>query len=115
MQYGSFTIPTKKAQGPKVDSNTVITQFEDIANEVDQADEKGSSALSGGASLVETTQEKFRRLGRPYIRMAGIEEGVKYFLVMSPLMSTTLASTPFIETDVTSVFPPGKISNRVLS
>ena len=33
--------------------------------------------------------------------MAGIEEGVKYFLVMSPLMSTTLASTPFIETDVT--------------
>ena len=38
----------KKAKGPKVDSNTVITQFEDIANEVDQADEKGSSALSGG-------------------------------------------------------------------
>ena len=91
----------KKVQGPKLDSNTIIAQFEDIATEIDEADECGSSPLSGGASIVETSQEKYRRLGRPYIRSAGIEEGMKYVLVMSPLMSKTLASSPFIETDIT--------------
>ena len=57
--------------------------------------------MPGGASIVETTQEKYRRLGRPYIRSAGMEEGMKYVLVMSPLMSITLASSQFIETDIT--------------
>ena len=55
----------KKAEGPKLDPNTVITQFEDIATEIDEADEKGLSPLSGGASIVETTQEEYRHLGRP--------------------------------------------------
>ena len=91
----------KKARGPKLDSTTVIEQFEDICTEIDEADERGSSPLSGGASIVETSQEKYRRLGRPYIRSAGIEEEMKYLLVMSPLMSTALASSPFIETDIT--------------
>ena len=35
--------------------------------------------LSGGASIVETSQEKYRRLGVPYIRKAGFEEGMKYY------------------------------------
>ena len=93
----------KKAQGPKLHSDTVIAQFEDIATEIDEADERGSSQLSGGAAIVETSQEKYRRLGRPYIRKAGFVEGMKYLLVMSPLMSTTLASSPFIETDITYI------------
>ena len=68
----------KKAQGPNLHSDTVISQFEDIATEIDEADQRGSSILSGGASIVETSQEKYRRLGRPYIRKAGFEEGMKY-------------------------------------
>ena len=91
----------KKAQGPNLHSDTLIAQFEDIATEIDEADQRGSSILSGGASIVETSQEKYRRLGRPYIRKAGFEEGMKFLLVMSPLMSTTLASAPFIEADIT--------------
>ena len=77
----------KKAQG--LDSNTTIAQFEDFATEIDEADECGSSPLSGGASIVETSHEKYRHLGRPCVRSAGIEEGMKYVLVMSPLMSSS--------------------------
>ena len=68
----------------------MIPQFEGIATEVDEADEKGS----GGAYIVETTQNIWEDL-------TGIEEGMKYLLVMSSLMSTTLASSPLIETDTT--------------
>ena len=86
----------KKAQGPKLDPNMVIARFEEIANEIDEADERGAGPLAGGVFIVETPQEKYRRLGRPYVRSAGIEEDMKYVLVMSPLMSKTLASSPCI-------------------
>ena len=53
-----------------------------------------------GACLVETTAEKYRSVGRPYLRIAGFEEYVTYMLAMSPLMSQVL-SVPFIEADIT--------------
>ena len=64
----------KKSQGPKFDSKTVIEQFESICTEIDESDEKESCPLSGGASVVETTEEKYKRLGRPYIISAGMGE-----------------------------------------
>ena len=42
----------KKAQGPKLHSDTVIAQFEDIATEINEADERGSSPLSRGHPLL---------------------------------------------------------------
>ena len=43
----------KKAQGPKLDPNMVIARFEEIANEIDEVDERGAGPLAGGASIVE--------------------------------------------------------------
>ena len=50
----------KKAQGPKLDPNTVIAQFEQFATEIDELDERGAGPLTGGPSVVETSQEKYR-------------------------------------------------------
>ncbi len=43
----------------------------------------------------------YRRLGRAYLRAAGVEGGVKYIVVMSPLMAKVLSVSPFIEADIT--------------
>lgn len=97
---GRVRYQLKKAKGPKLDCATVIHDFESIADEIDMSDENGTGVL-GGASLVETSLEKYRRLGRPYLRSAGIEDGIKYVLVMTPLMAQILSSAPFIQADIT--------------
>lgn len=58
---GKVRYQLKKAQGPTLDSATVIHEFESIADEIDQADAIASGEC-GGATLVETTSEKYRRL-----------------------------------------------------
>ncbi len=45
---------------------TAVYNFEQQADEIDRADDLASGDL-GGASLKETTSEKHRRLGRPYL------------------------------------------------
>ena len=97
---GKVRYQLKKAKGPKLDSATVIDDFESIADEIDQADAIASGEC-GGATLVETTSEKYRRLGRPYLRSAGIEDGIKSVLVMTPLMAQIVSSAPFIQADIT--------------
>ncbi len=83
-----------------MDAVTAVYDFEQYADEIDQVDELASGGLAG-ASLRETTGEKYRRLGRPYLRAAGVEDGVKYIVVMSPLMAKVLSVSPFIEADIT--------------
>ena len=60
-----------------------------------------ASGECGGATLVETTSEKYSRLGQPYLRSAGMEDGIKFVVVMTPLMAQILASAPFIQADIT--------------
>ena len=97
---GKVRCQLKNTQGPILDSATVIHDFESIADEIDEADAIASGEC-GGATLVETTSEKYRRLGRPYLRSAGMEDGIKYVVVMTPLMAQILASAPFIQADIT--------------
>lgn len=99
-KLGKVRYQLKKAQGPTLDSATVIHEFESIADEIDQADAIASGEC-GGTTLVETTSEKYRRLGLPYLRSAGMEDGIKYVVVMIPLMAQILASAAFIQADVT--------------
>ena len=89
----------QKARGPKVDPQTVIYDFKQIADSIDNHDERESD--QSGASVVETTCEKYRKIGRPYLRSAGMDEQVNYIVVMSPLMAKILTDAPFLEADVT--------------
>ena len=50
---------------------------------------------------METTCQKYRKIGRPYLRSAGMDEQVNYIVVMSPLMAKILTDAPFLEADVT--------------
>ena len=89
----------RHARGPKVDPRTVIYDFKQIADSIDNHDERESG--QSGASVVETTCEKYRKIGRPYLRSAGMDEQVNYIVVMSPLMAKILTDAPFLEADVT--------------
>ena len=45
----------EKAQGLKLDPNMVIARFGEIANEIDEVDERGANPLAGGASILTNT------------------------------------------------------------
>ena len=98
---GKVQYALKKAKGPRLSPHEVIHKFKEYADEIDENDERFSGCMSGGASLKETTREKYRRLGRPYLRSAGLQDDMKYILVMSPLMAEVLAAAPFIQADIT--------------
>ena len=67
--------------------------FEAIADDIDSTDNSHSGSQ-------ETAKEYFQ-LGRPYMREAGIINGIKFALLQSPLMSQQLSKTSFIECDIT--------------
>jgi len=72
---------------------TIIQRIEATTDDIDSRDERLSGVYSG-ACVTETTAERYRQLGRPYLRSAGYEEDINYVVVMSPLMSQVLASAP---------------------
>ena len=42
-----------------------------------------------------------KKLSRPYLVSAGLEDGIKYILTMNPYMSESLSMSEFIQTDIT--------------
>ena len=67
--------------------------FEKIANEIDASDE----ALVGSESDV----HQLKKFTRPYLISAGIEGGINYIFCMNPFMCSLLATSEFIEADIT--------------
>ena len=65
--------------------------FEAIADDIDSTDNSGS----------QETAKEYSQLGRPYMREAGIINGIKSALLQSPFMSQQLSKASFIECDIT--------------
>ena len=65
-----------------------------MANEIDTGDNEhaGDDRMS---------DHQYRKLRHPYLRSVGLTDGVKFILIMSPLMCKILASADYIEADVT--------------
>ena len=95
-----YQLSKSKKQHGNGDVLFLLKHFQEVIDQIDEKDDELSGENSG-ASLVETTAERYRSLGRPYLRTAGFEESITYMLVMSPLMSQVLVSAPFIEADIT--------------
>ena len=74
-------------------SKSSIEEFEEVADEIDSNDEQ----YSGDDGK---TRKECSKLGRPYLRAVGIEDGVKYILTMSPLICDIPCSADFLEADV---------------
>ena len=72
----------------------VHSLFETIADEIDATD--NDRAGDNGK-----TEQHYKKLGRPYLRAVGMEDGVSYILTMSPLMCDILTSADFMQADVT--------------
>ena len=70
-----------------------LDNFERVADEIDNKD----AQLAGS----EKDSSHLRQLMRPYMVSAGVEEGVKFILCMSPFMCSLLAESEFIEADIT--------------
>ena len=87
----SHIVTNARKQSPMYSSKWSIEEF---ADEIDSKDEQYSGD-DGKA------RKEYSKLGRPYLRSVGIEDGVKYILTMSPLMCDTLYSEDFLEADVT--------------
>ena len=43
---------------------------------------------------------RFKKLSRPYLVSAGLEDGIKYIFTMNPYMSELLSTSEFIQTDI---------------
>ena len=67
--------------------------LETVADEVDKED------LQRSHDNQQATQ--YKEQGRPYLVSAGVESGIKYALVMSPLMCKILSTAEFLQTDIT--------------
>ena len=68
-----------------------VNNFEAVADEIDTNDSKKSGEANN----------ELKHLCRPYLCSAGIEDGINYIFTMNPLMSQLLASSNFIEADIT--------------
>lgn len=90
----SRIVTNARKLSPAYSSKWSVEEFETIADEIDSKDEQ----YSGDDGK---TRKEFSKLGRPYLRAVGIEDGVKYILTMSPLMCDILCSADFLEADVT--------------
>ena len=71
-----------------------INSFEDVANEIDEEDENVC-----GAPAEEV--DELKKLSRPDLASAGIENGINYIHTMSLYMTQVLANTDFVEADLT--------------
>ena len=83
-----------RQESPLLSHKWSIEEFENIADEIDATDKEhvGDSGVS---------EQQYKKLGRPYLRSVGIEDGVRYIVTMSPLMCDVLTTADFIESDVT--------------
>lgn len=70
-----------------------ITEFEDLANEIDSQDTKNSGDTQEDINL--------HQLCRPYLVSTGMENEIQYIHTMNPLMSDLLARSMFVEADIT--------------
>ena len=71
-----------------------IASFEKIADDIDKEDASNESNLCSSSN-------ELKKLSRPYLVSAGIENGLQYIFTMNPLMSEILAKAEFIEADIT--------------
>ena len=90
----SRIVSKTRQQSPLLSHKWSVEDFENIADEIDATDKEhvGDSGVS---------EQQYKKLGRPYLRSVGIEDGVKYLLTMSPLMCDVFTTADFIESDVT--------------
>jgi len=74
-----------------------ITSFEKMADDIDEKDASHRSTYSHSLS------NELKKLSRPYLVSAGIENGIQYIFTMNinPLMSEILLKAEFIEADIT--------------
>ena len=71
-----------------------ITLFEKMADDIDEED-----ALHG-SSYSHSLSDELKKLSRPYLLSAGIENGIQYIFTMSPLMSEILSKAESIEAEI---------------
>ena len=90
----SRIVTNARKQSPMYTSKWSVEEFEHIADEIDSRDEQ----YSGDAGK---SRDEYSKLGRPYLRAVGTEDGVKYIVKMSPLMCDVLCNADFLEADVT--------------
>ena len=70
-----------------------VTNFEEVADDIDSKDEE----LTG----VTVDSHQLKGLTRPYLVAGGIENGIKFIFCMSPFMSSLLAESEIVEADTT--------------
>ena len=83
----------KSKQQTTAGSNWDVSNFEQAADEVDSKDEELTGDVDDSLQI--------KRLARPYLVAAGIENGTKFIFCMSPFMCSLLAESEFVEADVT--------------
>ena len=72
----------------------IPSKFEEVAEEIDQEDYKRS-----GDS--QERMKKYKCYGRPYLISAGIENGIEFIFMMTPLMTKIASQAMFIQCDIT--------------
>ena len=84
----------KAKQLTSAGSNWDVSNFETIADDLDSNDEQHAGDTA-------SSLDKLKKLSQPYLVSAGIENAIKFIFCMSPLMSSILAESDFIEADIT--------------
>ena len=72
-----------------------IALFEKLADEIDEGD------ASHGRNYSHSLSNELKKLSRPYLVSAGIENGIQFIFTINPLMSEILSKAEFIEADIT--------------
>lgn len=72
-----------------------ITLFEKMADDIDKED------VSNGSNYSYSLSNELKKLSRPYLVSAGIDNGIQYIFTMNPLMSEILSKAESIEADIT--------------
>jgi len=83
----------KKARQPSKDFD--VLTFESVADQADKCDVEQSCVLS------QTQVKSLKKISRPYLASAEIEDGIQYIHTINPLMSKTLVHAEFVEADIT--------------
>ncbi len=72
-----------------------VLSFESVADHIDSCEVQQSCVLS------QSEVQRLRKISRPYLASAGIEDGIQYIHTMNPLMSKVLSHADFVEADIT--------------